>query len=126
VKKRFILFGFGFILGIIIIIVRYGDKSDTLFAWAPEGRVLKRLRMTEKIISDSLQCVLDCNDFKKENWKQLYANGDVNFARARNKPNPIYSVSLNLDSLNAYTLTFETNDSTSVLIAIKAPKLDCN
>ncbi len=125
-KKRFILFGFGFILGIIIIVVRYGDKTDTLFDWVPEGRVLKRLRMTEKVISDSMQCVLDCNNFDSMYWDQLLSDGEVNFARARNKPYPIYSVALKNDSLPEFVLTFLAKDSTSVLIEVTGPITECD
>ena len=127
-KKRFILFGFGFILGIIIIVLRYGDKSDTLFDWVPEGRVLKRLRLTEIVISDSMQCVLDCNEFKTEYWDFLLNEGQVNFSRARSKPYPIYSVLLISDSIPDFKLTFLAKDSTSVLIEVSGPinECDCN
>ena len=115
-----------FILGIIIIVVRYGDKTDTLFKWTPEGRVLKRLRLTEKVISDSMQCVLDCKNFETEYWKYLYAEGEVNFGQARSKPYPIYTVSLKIEDIPEYSLTFIAKDSLSVLIDVSGPEIDCD
>ncbi len=125
-KKRLLLFLFGFILGIIIIVIRYGDEADALFQWTPEGRVLKRLRLTEKVISDSMQCVLDCNNFEEEYWKYLLSEGQVNFGRARTKPYPIYTVSLKKDSLAEFELTFETIDEISVLIEVSGPAKECD
>lgn len=117
-KKRFTLFLYGFIAGIILIILMYGSRSKTLFDWTPEGRVLKRLRMTEKIISDSMQCILDCNSFTSEQFELLLDDGDVNFARARTKPDPIYSVSFDDEVENDLKFTFRATDSTSVLIEV--------
>lgn len=125
-KRRLRLFLIGFAIGIIVVIFAYGDKASTMFDWTPESRVLKRIRLTEKVISDSMQCILDCNRFDENSWKLLYRNGDVNFAKARNKPFPIYTLSLKNDSLSPITLTFSAEDSLSVLIDFKGPKADCN
>lgn len=125
-KKRLLLFGLGFVLGIIIIVLRYGDKSDALFKWTPEGRVLKRLRLTEKVISDSMQCILDCTNFEDEYWNYLYAEGEVNFGQARNKPYPIYSVSIIKENIPEFKLTFLAKDSLSVLIGIDGPDVECD
>lgn len=107
------------------MIFAYGEKASTMFDWTPESRVLKRIRLTEKVISDSMQCILDCNHFDENSWKLLYRSGDVNFAKARNKPFPIYTLSLINDSIPLTTLTFSAEDSTSVLIDFKGPKRDC-
>jgi hypothetical protein len=116
VKKRFKLFLVGFIIGIIVVIFTYGEKSSSLFSWTPEGRVLKRLRLTEKVISDSMQCVLDCNQFDENDWKAMYKIGDVNFSKARTKPYPIYSVSMENDTIAFTKLTFLAKDEESILI----------
>ena len=125
-NRRFRLFLFGFIIGIIVVILVYGEKSNTMFKWTPEGRIQKRLKLTEKIVNDSLQCILDCNDFNEESWSDLYENGDVNFARARNKPFPIYSVTVKDDDLKELTLTFSTEDELSILIGIEGGNEQCN
>ena len=97
-----------------------------MFDWAPESRVLKRIRLTEKVISDSLQCILDCNQFGEESWKLMYKNGDVNFAKARNKPYPIYVISIENDSVPKTTLTFSAQDSISVLVDFRGKVRDCD
>ena len=104
----------------------YGNKSKSLFDWTPEGRVLKRLRMTEKVISDSMQCILDCNSIRQEEFDFLLDNGDVNFSRARTKPDPIYSVSFEEGSNKDLQLTFRATDSTSVLIEIHNGMQNCD
>ena len=125
-KKRFRLFLVGFIIGIFVVIIAYGEKSKTMFDWTPEGRVLKRLRLTEKVLSDSLQCLLDCNNFDQRHWDLMYKEGKVNFSRARTKPYPIYSVTIENDSISLTKLTFLAKDSTSVLIDFSAAKIcDC-
>lgn len=125
-KRRFRLFLVGFIFGIIVVVFVYGDKSNSMFNWTPEGRVLKRLRLTEKVISDSMQCVLDCNNFNDDTWFYMYRNGDVNFAKARTKPFPIYSVSIKNDTIPLTELTFSAEDSLSVLINFKGSIKNCD
>jgi hypothetical protein len=124
--RRIRVYLFGFIIGIILVIFLYGDKYDIIVGWMPEKRVLKRLKLTEKVISDSMQCVLDCNNFNENDWKLLYANGDVNFAEARKKPYPIYSVNITTDN-DIYNLKFLAKDTLSVLIGFNSQiNHDCN
>ena len=125
-KKRLRLFLVGFIFGIIVVVFVYGDKSSNLLTWTPEGRVLKRLRLTEKVISDSMQCVLNCNNFNDDSWYYMYRNGDVNFSKARNKPFPIYSVTIKNDTIPLTKLTFSTEDNLSVLIDFKGVISECD
>lgn len=125
-KRRFRLFLIGFIIGIIIVIFAYGEKANTMFDWAPESRVLKRIRLTEKEISDSLQCMLDCNGFDEDSWKLMYKNGDVNFAKARNKPFPIYVITIENDRSAKSELTFSAQDSISVLIGFRGDIVECD
>ena len=103
----------------------YSSRSKTLFEWTPEGRVLKRLRMTEKVINDSMQCILNCNSINQEAFDHLLNEGDVNFSRARNKPDPIYSVKYDEDYSIDLELTFRATDTTSVLIEINGGKENC-
>jgi len=125
VKKRFRLFLIGFIIGIIVVIFAYGEKASTMFDWTPEARVLKRLRLTEKIVSDSMQCLLDCNQFDQAKWKVLYDQGKVNFAKARNKPFPIYTITLQNDSIPTIILSFSAQDELSVITEVKGLN-DCD
>lgn len=125
-RKRLKLFSVGFIFGLIVVVFVYGDKAGSMFSWTPEGRVLKRLRLTEKVISDSMQCVLDCNNFDDDSWFYLFRNGDVNFAQARNKPYPVYTVSIENDTIPLSELTFSAEDEMSVLIDFKGEKINCN
>jgi len=115
--RRLRVYFLGFLIGIVLVIFLYGDKYDIIVGWTPEKRVLKRLKLTEKVISDSMQCILDCNNFFKRDWELLFAKGDVSFAEARTKPYPIYSVSIKNDSIN---LRFLAKDSLSVLIGYKS------
>lgn len=125
-KKRFRLFLVGFIIGIFAVILIYGEKSNTMFKWTPEGRVLKRLRLTEKVISDSLQCILECNHFDQNYWDYLYEDGNVNFSRARTKPYPYYTVLIENDTIKTMKLTFLAQDSLSILVDFSGPNASCN
>lgn len=118
--RRLRIYFFGFILGIVFVIFLYGDKTDIIVGWIPEKRVLKRIKLTEKIISDSMQCILDCNKFNDENWETLYKNGDVDFSEARQKPYPIYSVSVANDENSIYNLRFVAKDSLTFLVAFES------
>ena len=122
--RRLRIYFFGFLLGIILVIFLYSDKSDIIVGWTPEKRVLKRLKLTEKVISDSMQCILDCNRFNQQDWDLLYTDGDVIFKEARTKPHPIYSVSIKKES-NEYKLRFLANDTLSILIGFES-KYDLN
>ena len=122
--RRLRTYFLGFIIGIILVVFLYSDKYDIIVGWTPEKRVLKRLRLTEKVISDSMQCILDCNNFIDRDWEFLYDDGDVSFAEARSKPYPIYSVSIKNDSIS---LRFLAKDSLSVLIGFKSLQAqNCN
>ena len=97
-----------------------------MFDWTPEGRVLKRLKLTEKVISDSMQCVMDCNNFGEKEWKRLLKDGDVNFAQAREKPYAIYTVQLKNDQKEMiHQLSFLAKDSISVIIDFKGLRKEC-
>lgn len=108
-----------------MVIFAYGEKANKMFDWAPEGRVLKRLRLTEKVLSDSMQCLLDCNQFDEAKWKVLYNHGKVNFAKARNKPFPIYTITLQNDTIPQIIISFSAEDEISVITEVKGTK-DCN
>jgi hypothetical protein len=122
--RRLRIYFFGFLLGIVLVIFLYSDKSDIIVGWTPEKRVLKRLKLTEKIISDSMKCILDCNKFNQLDWDLLFSDGDVNFSEARKKPYPIYSVTVKKES-EAYNLRFLAKDTLSILIGFES-KLDLN
>jgi len=122
--RRLRIYFFGFLLGIILVIFLYSDKSDIILGWTPEKRVLKRLKLTEKVISDSMQCVLDCNNFHQQDWDLLYADGDVNFSEARKKPYPIYSVTVKKED-DECKLRFLAKDTLSILIGFES-KYDLN
>ena len=122
--RRLRVYFLGFLIGIVLVIFLYGDKYDIIIGWTPEKRVLKRLKLTEKVISDSMHCILNCNNFVNKDWELLYSKGDVSFAEARKKPYPIYSVSIKNDSIN---LRFLAKDSLSVLIGFKSSnESNCN
>ena len=124
--RRLKIYFFGFLLGIILVIFLYSDKSDIIVGWTPEKRVLKRLKLTEKVISDSMQCILDCNKFIEQDWNLLYSDGDVNFSEARKKPYPIYSVTIRKESEN-FNLRFLAKDTLSILIGFESKNdLMCN
>jgi len=124
--RRLRIYFFGFLLGIILVIFLYSDKSDIIVGWTPEKRVLKRLKMTEKVISDSMQCILDCNNFNQQDWDLLYKDGDVNFSEARKKPFPIYSVIVKKEN-DEFKLRFLAKDTLSILIGFKNKnEIDCN
>ena len=116
--RRFKFYLFGFSLGIILVIALYSNKSDLITAWTPEKRVLKRMRLTKKIISDSMQCILDCYRVNDSDWDYLYLNGDVYFGQARTKPYPIYKIEIIKDSIPC-DFTFLAKDTLSILIDFK-------
>jgi len=124
--RRLRIYFFGFLLGIILVIFLYSDKSDIIVGWTPEKRVLKRLKLTEKVISDSMQCLLDCNKFNQQDWDLVYKDGDVNFSEARKKPFPIYSVIVKKEN-DEFKLRFLAKDTLSILIGFKNKnEIDCN
>ena len=90
--------------------------------WTPEGRVLKRLRMTEKVISEPMQCMLECNGIDSAKMALMLSDGDIDFGRARLDP-PIYELRENADS--PLSLAFEAHDEESILIEVNGGK-DCD
>lgn len=91
--KRFILYGFGLVIGVIFVFFIW-DKKQIQFDYLPNARVMKRLRLEKHTFSkdatlNMLKIGIDTTDVNT-----VLQNGSVNFDKSspRKKPCKIFFV----------------------------------
>jgi len=92
-------YGFGFALGCIVVYFSL-IKDRERPAWMPEGRVLEFLADTEIIISDQLECELNCHNLTVNFMDTTFwKNAIVDFDKSEvdRKPCPEHFIKTTLD-----------------------------
>lgn len=115
---RFQFYGLGVLLGIIAVIIFFGDR-DFSCAYFPNQRVIKKI-IDQKPALPSEICGQDTVQF----FTQLYKHGQVNFSESniRDTEQKQYLIHLQSgDTLNM-DLSFVFQNDTVVLLE----RLDCN
>lgn len=118
-KRRFKLFGFGIILGIIVSFFFFQSRLNVFTDWLPGNRVKLRLRSTYVGNSAEVDAMIKAN-----NWPDTLANcfmwkGNVKFSESKTRSTPmVYMVDWELDG-QLLKASFVATDSTAELRAIK-------
>jgi hypothetical protein len=116
--QRFKRFLFGVLIGIGLVFLFFGNRSETLKSWTPNERVMKRLRETKLILPDSLQCRLQCVKLDSLAFTRLLKDGNVRFRRSETKQEPkIYRVDFEQHN-PPVQMSFSCDDSTSTVIGL--------
>lgn len=84
-RRRFMLFGLGMVLGSILVVFIFQNKSSSVTGWMPNERILKRLRETNFTISSLARCQMNCLNFPDEVISEVMENGDVDFSSSETK-----------------------------------------
>ncbi len=89
-RGRFLFFGFGFLLGITLLLILFKNRSFNYFSkYLPQGRVLesiysKKIVFSTKNIQNDYEKILDTVYFKQKFLKE--AKVDFSKSNARKKP----------------------------------------
>lgn len=75
-KQRLPFFLGGLIVGIIIVIFIWGKKNTT-FDYGPNARVLKNIRIKERVFSENALTILNTKKIDTAKISQILKNGNV-------------------------------------------------
>ena len=86
-KRRFGLYGFGFAIGIVLVIFFLGGK-DASCNWMPNDRMLKIIRSKNIGYSEDFQAALKNSFLDSTDINQILVDGNIDFSKSQVKNNP--------------------------------------
>lgn len=132
ISKRFLYYGIGFGLGIILTIVLFVDKD--IFNFMPTNRVLNDIQNSNIMISKLEKERLKCSGIDEDFIFKMIEEGDVNFSTSQtafSNEKFVWNGSERTVEVKKYELEYEgkllsfwiaPNDSISILHTINADK----
>ncbi len=107
IAKRFLFFGFGFIIGIALLFFFLGGKK-TGCDYGPEARVLKNIRIKPKTYSEKVLVSLNAKGWDTSDINKAFKKGDVLFNEGNRE----------LDSCKQYVIEYNKDKAIfKVLVA---------
>lgn len=82
--QRLLFYGFGFVIGLLLLFFFLGGKK-TSCDYGPDARVLKNIRIKERIVSEKARSQLASLQLDTASISSLLRNGDVNFSESNTK-----------------------------------------
>lgn len=86
-RKRFALYGFGFLMGIGLVFFFLGGKNASC-NWFPNDRMLKIIRSKHIQYSDNLNNAIATKKIDSADINNILINGDIDFSKSQTKNNP--------------------------------------
>ncbi len=80
-RRRFTLFGFGFIIGIILLLFFLNGKNASC-DFFPNERMLKILRNKHRVYSEDVLQLMTTNKIDSTAIDYLLINGDIDFSKS--------------------------------------------
>lgn len=87
IKRRFIFFGFGFSLGILLLLFFLNGK-DASCNYLPNARMLEILRSKHRVYDNSVVEVMRHNNIDSMEVTDLLLNGDIDFSKSKVRQEP--------------------------------------
>jgi len=114
-RQRLPYFLGGLTIGIIVVIFFWG-KKDTTFDYGPNARVLKNLRVKERLFSQDALTMLSSKKIDTANISQILMNGDVDIMNKIKLDSCLYQYNITgVKDLKNVTLTVINCDSTATI-----------
>lgn len=82
-RVKYYLIGLG--MGLVMTFFIFGNRGCS---WLPENRVKEQLETGILARTDSMKCVLECNDISDDFIYELIKKGDVLFSESKTKSDP--------------------------------------
>lgn len=119
IAKRFLFFGFGFIIGLILLFFFLGGKK-TGCDYGPEARVLKNIRIKPKTYSNEVLAVLSSKGWDTSDVNKAFKNGDVLFSEGNRELDSCkeYVIKYNKDKA-IYKMLIANCDSVAKILTIQ-------
>lgn len=86
-KRRFTLFGFGFTLGIILLLFFLNGKKASC-NFFPNERVLDMLRNKDQVYSDEVLQLISDKKIDSTSINNILNKGDVDFSKSKTRQEP--------------------------------------
>ena len=118
-KRRFTLYGIGFVLGLLIVFFFLGGKKASC-NWMPNDRILKVIRQKQVHLSEQVRQELPALAIDSARVMLILQRGDVDFSKSqvRNEPCRNYWIEDEEDS-SLLIITVELCDSIATVKSIK-------
>jgi len=107
--NRFLFFGFGLMLGLVIIGFSLNTRKDSLsFNYFPNSRIKNHLIKNQIFFSEKAICKLDCYNVDTVSLDTYIANSNVDFKKSkiRGYKDKVYYLNPNLKNKNIQNLSF--------------------
>ncbi len=86
-RRRFTLFGFGFIIGIMLLLFFLNGKNASC-DFFPNERMLKILRNKHRVYSEDVLQLMTTNKIDSTAIEFLLNNGDIDFSKSKVRQEP--------------------------------------
>jgi len=86
-RKRFALYGFGFLMGIGLVFFFLGGKKASC-NWLPNDRMLKIIRSKQINYSDNINDAISTKKIDSTDINDILLYGDIDFSKSQTKNNP--------------------------------------
>jgi len=86
-RKRFALYGFGFIMGIGLVFFFLGGKNASC-NWLPNDRMLNIIRSKHIQYSESINDAIATKRIDSTDINNILVNGDIDFSKSQTKNRP--------------------------------------
>lgn len=127
--KRFGWYFVGVSIGIIAVIMIYGDRTDIKFNYFPNARVLSDISKKEIVYTPSILCQMTCYGLDTTAINGLLNNGDVRFKESDTKKEPYREYQIYSEEYDpSFTVRIQNQDTTAHILTITLTEkmIDCN
>ncbi|WP_157972855.1 hypothetical protein [Aureibaculum luteum] len=87
IKRRFIFFGFGFTIGIILLLIILNGKEASC-NYLPNARMLEILRSKHRVYDDDVIQLMTDKNIDSTVIVQMLLNGDIDFSKSKVRQEP--------------------------------------
>ncbi len=114
---RLKFYGFGILLGVVLSIFFFQNRTTVLTSWLPGNRVKIAINEGQWTENARLTCLLDCKQLDVDGLKKHISEAEVDFSASQTKGNPkVYE--LNSEHLGQLNVEL-TNDTIVAVLSVE-------
>ncbi|MDY7394180.1 hypothetical protein UMM65_02925 [Aureibaculum sp. 2210JD6-5] len=87
IKRRFVFFGFGFSLGIILLLFFLNGKEASC-NYFPNARMLEILRSKHRVFDAEVYQIMNNKNIDSTEVAEMLLNGDIDFSKSKVRQEP--------------------------------------
>lgn len=114
---RLKFYGFGILLGVVLSIFFFQNRTTVLTSWLPGNRVKIAINEGQWTENTHLTCLLDCKQLDVDGLKKHISEAEVDFSASQTKGNPkVYQ--LNSEKIGQISVEL-TNDTIATVLSVE-------